>query len=161
MIQISLRETIIILFILVAYGLFAFFSINTFFEYKKEITGFSQMLVDNTEMAMPTVTVCSQNMFKNFSKETNPEIVVQDLNDYVYGWGDLFIESMMPLGYWNNIHEIFSHTLGLCYSLSSNKNITGRNYYYFYIYLPVGKRYQVWFLYTYLPISTYYLQRQA
>ena len=143
--KINLKDTIIMLSIGIAYGLFVYYSLHTFFEYEKELTGFNQMLVENTEMTMPTVTVCSQNMFKNFSKETDPEVVAQNLNDYVYAWEDLFIESKMSPLNWNKRREIFSHTLGLCYSLSTNLNFTGKkdNPYYFYMYLPVGKTYQV------------------
>ena len=140
-----MRDTIIMLLIGVAYGLFASMSINVFFEYKEELTGFNQVLASVKELPMPTITVCSQDVFKNVNDETDTEMVLQNLNDHVYAWGDLFDESMMPgpSSLWNNNHEIFSNALGLCYSLRSDKNSTVFNYYKFHLFLPVGKKYQV------------------
>ena len=141
-----MRDTIIMLLIGIAYGLFAYMSISAFFEYKEELTGFTQALASVKELPMPTITVCSQNVFKNVNNETDTEMVLQNLNDHVYKWEDLFEESMMSItGYWNNNHEIFSNTLGLCYSLRSDKNSTAQppNFMYFYLFLPVGKKYQV------------------
>lgn len=141
-----MRDTIIMLLIGVAYGLFALMSINAFFEYKEELTGFNQALVSAIEMPMPTITVCSQNVFKNVNNETDTEMVLQNLNDHIYKWEDLFDESMTQSpSLWNNNHEIFSNTLGLCYSLGSEENATAQppNFYLFYLFLPVGKKYQV------------------
>ena len=141
-----MRDTIIMLLIGIAYGLFAYMSISAFFEYKEELTGFNQALASVKELPMPTITVCSQNVFKNVNNETDTEMVLQNLNDHVYKWEDLFEESMMSItGYWNNNHEIFSNALGLCYSLRSDKNSTAhpQNFMYFYLFLPVGKKYQV------------------
>ena len=141
-----MRDTIIMLLIGIAYGLFAYMSINAFFEYKEELTGFNQVLTTVRGLPMPAITVCSQDVFKNVNNETDTEMVLQNLNDHVYKFEDLFEESMMSFtGYWNNNHEIFSNTLGLCYSLRSDKNSTAQppNFMYFYLFLPVGKRYQV------------------
>ena len=141
-----MRDTIIMLLIGIAYGLFAYMSISAFFEYKEELTGFTQALASVKELPMPTVTVCSQNVFKNVNNETDTEMVLQNLKDHVYKWEDLFDESMTQNpSLWNNNHEIFSNTLGLCYSLRSNKNSTYQppNFMYFYLFLPVGKKYQV------------------
>lgn len=139
-----MRDTIIMLLIGVAYVLFAYMSINAFIEYKEELTGLNQVLASVKELPMPVITVCSQSVFKNVSNETDTEMVLQNLNDHIYKWEDLFEESMMTAtGYWNNNHEIFSNTLGLCYSLRSDKNSTARNFMYFYILLPVDKTYQV------------------
>ena len=151
MIKISLRETIIIILISLAYGLFAYFSLQAVFDYKKEFTAFNQELSTHRELPMPTITVCSQNIFKNVSNKANTDTVLQNLNDHVYTWGDLFDKSLMPsmmaspYSLWNNNHEIFSNTLGLCYSLSSDKNATSQppNFMFFYLFLPVGKKYQV------------------
>ena len=142
--RINLKDTIISLLIAVAYGLFAYFSLHTFFDYQKELTGFNQEVVATRELAMPFVTVCSQNIFKNVSKETNTETVVQNLNDHVYARGDLFDEDMFSIWWgWSISHEIFSRVLGLCYTLKTTTNSTTDND--FYIYLHVNKRYQVGF----------------
>ena len=138
-----MRDTIIMLLIGVAYGLFATMSINVFFEYKEELTGFNQVLASVKELPMPTITVCSQNVFKNVNNETDTEMVLQNLNDHVYKWEDLFEESIMSATDWNNNHEIFSNTLGLCYSLRSDKLWQPPNFYNFYIFLPIGQKYQV------------------
>ena len=145
MIEISMRKTIITLLISIAYGMFAYFSLNAFFDYNKELTGYNQLFFWNKELPMPTVTVCPQNMFRNISNETNAEILLQNLNDYVYKWEDLFDESMMssPDNFWNKNHAIFSNALGLCYSLKSDINSTVYNWPGFLIFLPVGKKYKV------------------
>ena len=83
-----MRDTIIMLLIGVAYVLFAYMSINAFIEYKEELTGFNQALASVKELPMPTITVCSQNVFKNVNNETNTEMVLQNLNDHVYKWED-------------------------------------------------------------------------
>ena len=138
--RINLKDTIISLLIAVAYGLFAYFSLHTFFDYQKELTGFNQEVVATRELPMPVITVCSQNIFKNVSKETNTETVVQNLNDHVYARGDLFDEGMFLSPFWSKNNEIFSKTLGLCYSLRTTTNSTIDND--FYISLHVNTRYQ-------------------
>ena len=141
-----MRDTIIMLLIGIAYGLFAYMSISALFEYKEELTGFTQALASVKELPMPTITVCSQNVFKNVNNETDTEMVLQNLKDHVYKWEDLFDESMTQNpSLWNNNHEIFSNRLGLCYSLRSDQNATQQpqNFMYFYLFLPVGKKYQV------------------
>ena len=93
----------------IAYGLFAYMSISAFFEYKEELTGFTQALASVKELPMPTITVCSQNVFKNVNNETDTEMILQNLNDHVYEWEDLFEESTMSAtSYWNNNHEILN-----------------------------------------------------
>ena len=145
MIEISMRKTIITLLISIAYGMFAYFSLNAFFDYNKELTGYNQLFFWNKELPMPTITVCPQNMFRNISNETNAEILLQNLNDYVYKWEDLFDESIMssPENFWNKNHPIFSNALGLCYSLKSNINSTVYNWKHYLIFLPIGKKYKV------------------
>ena len=144
--KINLKDTIISLLIAVAYGLFAYFSLHTFLDYQKELTGFNQEIVATKGLPMPFITVCSQNIFKNVSKETNTETVVQNLNDHVYARGDLFDEDMFSWFLFQN-HEIFSSTLGLCYILRTTANSTKDNN--FYISLHVNKRYQVGVFYVY------------
>ena len=139
--KINLKDTIISLLIAVAYGLFAYFSLHTFLDYQKELTGFNQEVVATGGLPMPVITVCSQNIFKNMSKETNTEMLVQNLNDHVYARGDLFDEDMFSSPFWNKNYEIFSSTLGLCYTLRTTTNSTKDND--FYISLHVNKRYQV------------------
>ena len=146
--KINLKDTIISVLIAVAYGLFAYFSLNTFFDYQKELTGFNQKVVATRELPMPVITVCSQTIFKNVSKETNTETVVQNLNDHVYARGDLFDEDMFSSPFWSENHEIFSKTLGLCYSLRTTTNSTKDND--FYISLHVNTRYQVRFFNVYV-----------
>jgi hypothetical protein len=145
MIETSMRKTIITLLISIAYGMFAYFSLNAFFEYNKELTGYNQLVSWSKELPMPTITVCPQDIFKNVSNETTAEMILQNLNDYVYKWGDLFDETMMsnPHNLWDSKHVIFSNWLGQCYSLKSNTNATANNWQGYLIYLPVGKKYKV------------------
>ena len=77
MIKISVRETITLILISFAYGMFAFFSLNAFFQYRQELTGLNQWLEPVVELPMPTITVCSQEVFKNVNKDTTTEMVLQ------------------------------------------------------------------------------------
>ena len=147
MINISVRETIIFLLISFAYGIFAYFSLNAFFEYRKELTGINQWLEPVRELPLPTITVCAEEGFKNVSSETTTEMMLQNLNRYVFAWKDLFDGKFTEYHslFWNPHREIFSNKFGLCYSLNPKSNARSGNFYLFYIYLPVDKRYQVCF----------------
>ena len=144
-INICVRETIIFLLIGIAYGLFAYFALHSFFEYRKELTGINQEIESVKDLSLPTITVCSQEVFKNVKNDTTTEMVLQNLNDYVYAWEDLFDGFFTGLAsrFWNPHREIFSKDLGLCYSLSNKFKANPTNHYMFYIFLPVGKKYQV------------------
>ena len=147
MINCSVRETIIFILISFAYGIFAYFSLNAFLEYRKELTGINQWLEPVRELPLPTITVCSQEVFKNVSNNTTKEMVLENLSDYVFAWEDLFddIFTESALRFWNPHREIFSRKLGVCYSLNPKSNAKPGNFYLSYMYLPVDKRYQVFF----------------
>ena len=129
-----------------AYLMFGYFSLHAFKEYQKEITGINQWLDQVQELPLPTITVCSQDVFKNISKDTTPETVLQNLSDYVFAWEELFdgFFTFLASQLWNPHREIFSNTLGLCYALSAKNKANSKNFYYFFIFLPVGKKYQVY-----------------
>ena len=145
MIKINLRKTIIWIMISLAYLMFGYFSLHAFKEYQKELTGINQWLEQVQELPLPTITVCSQEVFKNISKNTTTEMVLKNLSDYVFAWEDLFDGFFTGLAsrFWNPHREIFSKDLGLCYSLSNKFKANPTNHYMFYIFLPVGKKYQV------------------
>ena len=147
MINCSVRETIVFLLISFAYGIFAYFSLNAFFEYRKELTGINQWLEPVRELPLPTITVCSQEVFKNVGNDTTKEMVLENLSDYVFAWEDLFddIFTENTLTFWNPQREIFSNKFGLCYSLSPKSAAKPGNFYLSYMFLPVEKRYQVCF----------------
>ena len=147
MTKINLKDTIIFLLIGIAYGMFAYFSLHAFFEYRQELTGLNQWLEPVKELPLPTITVCSQEVFKNVSNDTTKEMVLENLSDYVFAWEDLFDGKFTEYHslYWNPHHEIFSKKLGVCYSLSPKSNAKPGNFYLSYMYLPVDKRYQVCF----------------
>ena len=90
MTKINLKDTIIFLLIGIAYGMFAYFSLHAFVEYRQELTGLNQWLEPVRELPMPTITVCSQDIFKNVTNETTTEMVLENLDDYVFAWEDLF-----------------------------------------------------------------------
>ena len=145
MTKINLKDTIIFLLIGMAYGMFAYFSLHAFFEYRQELTGLNQWLEPVRELPLPTITVCSQEVFKNVGNDTTKEMVLENLSDYVFAWEDLFddIFTENALTFWNPHREIFSKKLGLCYSLNyKNTALPGKSYL-SYMYLPVDKRYQV------------------
>ena len=96
---------------------------------------------------MPTITVCSQEVFKKVSNNTTKEMVLENLSDYFFAWEDLFDDlfTEYALAFWNPHCEIFSTKLGVCYSLNLKTNAKPGNYYLSYMILPVDKRYQVCF----------------
>ena len=131
-----------------AYLMFGYFSLHAFREYQKELTGINQWLEQVQELSLPTITVCSQEVFKNISKDTTTEMVLQNLSEYVFAWGDLFdgFFTFLASRFWNPHREIFSNTLGLCYALRAKYKANQKNIYYFFIFLPIGKKYQVYLL---------------
>ena len=147
MTKINLKDTIIFLLIGIAYGMFAYFSLHAFSEYRQELTGLNQWLEPVKELSLPTITVCSQEVFKNVSNDTTKEMVLENLSDYVFAWEDLFDDRFTELTstFWNPHREIFSKKLGLCYSLSPKIAAAPGKSYRSYIFLPFDKRYQVCF----------------
>ena len=143
--NISVRETIIFILIGIAYGLFAYFALYSFFEYSKELTGINQEIESVKDLSLPTITVCSQEVFKNVKNDTTTEMVLQNLSNYVFSWDDLFdgYFTVLASQLWYPPRQIFSTDLGLCYSLRNKNKANPRNHYFFYIFLPVGKKYQV------------------
>lgn len=128
-----------------AYLMFGYFSLHVFREYQKERTGINQWLEPVQELALPTITVCSQEVFKNISKDTTTEMVLQNLSEYVFAWEDLFdgFFTVLASQLWYPHREIFSNTLGLCYALNAKTKANQKNFFYFFIFLPTGKKYQV------------------
>ena len=147
MTKINLKDTIIFLLIGIAYGMFAYFSLHAFFEYRQELTGLNHWLEPVRELPLPTITVCSQEIFKNVSSNTTREMVLENLSDYVFAWEDLFDDIFTESAhkFWNPHREIFSNKFGLCYSMSPNSDAKPGNFYRSYMTLPVDKRYQVCF----------------
>ena len=140
-----IAENAIMLLIIAMYGFFAYFSIHVFSAYQNELTGLNQLLSPVKELPLPTITLCPQDIFKNITKETTTEMVLQNLDEYVFSWEDLFASTYMMTAFdsWNPHREIFSNELGLCYSLRAKKIMDPTNFYYFYIFLPLGQKYQV------------------
>lgn len=142
-------ENAIMLLIMAFYGLFAYFAIHIFSAYQAELTGLNQFLSPVSELPLPTITVCPKELFKNITSETTPEMVLQNIDEHVFSWEDLFDETFASpyltklFDSWHPHREIFSKSLGLCYSLRAKKDINPQNYYNFFIYLPIGKKYQV------------------
>ena len=143
--KINMKDMIITLLIGIAYGLFAYFALHSFFEYRKELTGINQEIESVEDLSLPTITVCSQEVFKNVKNDTTTEMVLQNLSDYVFAWDDLFdgYFTVLASRLWNPPRQIFSTDLGLCYSLRNKNKANPMNFYFFYIFLPVGKKYQV------------------
>ena len=141
-----IAENAIMLLIIAMYGFFAYFSIHVFSAYQNELTGLNQLLSPVKELPLPTITLCPQDIFKNITKETTTEMVLQNLNEYIFSWEDLFDKSFasgISKLSWDPHREIFSNSLGLCYSLRAKKIMTPTNFYHFYIFLPIGQKYQV------------------
>ena len=142
-------EVIQMFMVFIVYGWFFYFSWISYSEFQNEMTGMSQFITPANDLPLPTITVCSKEIFKNVSDETNQKMLLQNLNNYVFTFNDLFHQKFLKNKHWKS-HEIFSAKLGLCFSLRANQNINSTNYYLFFLLLPTGQSYQVG-LCTYMP----------
>ena len=115
--QCSLRKLICGIFVLGSYGLFTYFSIDAIVEFAEGNIGVSQISTPVTELALPTITVCSKEIFKNVDSETSPDDILKNLSNYVFTWNDFFHHKFLEnLQDWDS-HEIFNPRLGVCFSL--------------------------------------------
>ena len=146
----SLTQTIKFICIFAAYIWFAIFSFIAFLDFKEQKTGLNQFLEPVKELAMPSITVCSQEIFHDITNETTADMMLQNLGDYVFKKKDL-VHTNFNLGNVWNLQEIFSSHLGLCLNLRTEKTYNGRNHYNFFLRLPPNKKFQVYML-GYLPI---------
>ena len=137
----SLRKSTQMVLVFVAYGWFGYFCLLAYIDYKKEITGLNQFLTPVRELPLPTITVCSKDIFKNVSDETTAEIILPNIKDHVFTKKDMFHENF----WWEkwDSHEIFSLQLGLCVSIRAKMNVTGKNSNNFWLLLKTGGKYKV------------------
>ena len=140
-IKISVREFTQMVLVFLAYGCFGYFCIQGYIDYQKEMTGLNQFLTPVRELSLPTITMCSKDIFKNVSDETTAEMILPNMKDHVFTKEDLFHENF----WWEmwDSHEIFSFQLGLCISIRARMNVTGRNSNKFWLLLKTGKKYKV------------------
>ena len=136
-------EFIQMFLIFIVYGWFFYFSWISYSEFQNEMTGISQFLTPAKDLPLPTITVCSEEIFKNVSEETSREMLLQNLNNHVFALDDLFHKIFLYYIQDWHPHEIFSSHLGVCFSIAPKQNVNGRNHNYYWIALPIGKSYQV------------------
>ena len=137
----SLRQSTQLVLVFVAYGWFGYFCLLAYIDYQKEMTGLNQFLTPVRELPLPTITVCSKDIFKNVSDETTAEMILSNIKDHVFTKEDLFHENFM-WEMWDS-HEIFSLQLGLCVSIRARMNVTGKNSNQFWLLLKTGRKYKV------------------
>ena len=137
----SFRKSTQRVLVFVAYGWFGYFCLLAYIDYRKEITGLNQFLTPVRELPLPTITVCSKDIFKNVSDETTAEIILPNIKDHVFTKKDMFHENF----WWEkwDSHEIFSLQLGLCVSIRAKMNVTGKNSNNFWLLLKTGRKYEV------------------
>ena len=140
--KVSLTQTIKLICIFAAYIWFAIFSFIAFLDFKEQKTGLNQFLEPVKELAMPSITVCSQEIFHDITNETTADMMLQNLENHVFKKKDLVHENFNLWKLWN-LREIFSSHLGLCLTLRIEITYNGRNHYYFFLRLPPNKKYQV------------------
>ena len=139
--KISLREFTQMVLVFLAYGCFGYFCIQGYIDYQKEMTGLNQFLTPVRELSLPTITVCSKDIFKNVSDETTAEMILTNIKDHVFTKEDLFHENF-EWEMWDS-HEIFSVQLGLCISIRARMNVTGKNSNRFWLHLKTDRKYEV------------------
>ena len=140
--NVCLIQIIKYIFIFGAYVWFAFFSLFAFLDFQEEKTGLNQFLKPVKELPLPSITVCSQEIFQNIAHETTADIMLSNLEDYVFKKRDLLHENFNIWNVWH-LHEIFSANLGLCLTIQTKLKYDGRNFYSFFIRLPPNKKFQV------------------
>ena len=138
-----------LIFISVAYVCFTIHSFVAILDFKEEKTGLNQFLHPVKELPMPSITVCSQEIFRNITSETTVDVMLQNLEDYVYKRSDLFHETFFSLNTLNgekvwHLHEIFSSQLGLCQSLRTDMKYDGGNSHNLVLRLPGSQKFKVW-----------------
>ena len=139
----NFTEGLKLIFVFVAYAWFAYFSFMAFLQFQEEKTGLNQVLTPVPELPMPSITICSQEIFHDVTNETTADIMLQNLYDYIFTKKDLLGETFFEDSPRWNYHEIFSYQLGLCFTLKTDTLYDGRNYFRFFLNLPINKKYQV------------------
>ena len=139
--KISLREFTQMVLVFLAYGCFGYFCIQGYIDYRKEMTGLNQFFTPVRELPLPTITVCSNEIFKNVTDDTTAEMILPNIKDHVFTKEDMFHESF-SWEKWDS-HEIFSVQLGLCISIRARMNVTGKNSNRFWLRLKTDKKYEV------------------
>ena len=131
-----------LLFVIAAYAWFAYFSFFAFLHFQEEKTGLNQILIPVRGLSMPSITICSQEVFHDITNETKANMMLQNLENYVFTKEDLLGQTFFDKKSWNH-HEIFSYQLGLCLTIKTDKQYDGRNFFNFILKFPFNKKYQV------------------
>ena len=143
--NLGLMEIFQLAMISLAYGVFCYFSIQSFHDFQEQRTGINQFWTPVEELPLPTITICSQDVFKNvISDELTSNMLLQNLSNHVYSREDFFHKAFLKdFLYWNP-HEIFSSMLGLCFSVKLRMNVTEATQNHHWLKLPAYKEFQVW-----------------
>ena len=67
--KLGLVELIQFVIIVFVYGLFCYFSFDLIQAYREQKTGINQFSNEVDELPLPSITICSQNVFKNIDKD--------------------------------------------------------------------------------------------
>ena len=67
--KVGLVELIQFVIIVFVYGLFCYLSFDLIQDYQEQKTGIHQFSNEVDELPLPSITICSQNVFKNIDKD--------------------------------------------------------------------------------------------
>ena len=67
--KLGLVELIQFVIIVFVYGSFCYFSFDLIQDYQMQKTGMNQFCQQVDELPLPTITICSQDVFKNIDKD--------------------------------------------------------------------------------------------
>ena len=67
--KLGLVELIQFVIIVFVYGSFCYFSFDLIQDYQEQKTGINQFSNEVDELPLPSITICSQNVFKNIDKD--------------------------------------------------------------------------------------------
>lgn len=108
-------------FAIFAFSLFAYNSYLTLTDYLEEKAGLNQYLTTESNLALPAITVCPKNLYKE--ADENATVMLKNISRYVYDLDDIFGSLFMLLKDDWIIKEVFGTNMGKCYTLHRKEPI--------------------------------------
>ena len=101
--KLGLVELIQFVIIVFVYGLFCYFSFDLIQDYQEQKTGINQFSNEVDELPLPSITICSQNVFKNIDKDLTQgfmKLILKKCPDFkAYSLSSVCLEKMLWFKY--------------------------------------------------------------
>lgn len=109
-------------FAIFASVLFAWNSYLAFNDYLQENTSLNGHLSPETELALPAMTICPKDLYKEIDIDATK--MLMNISSYTYNLDDIFGSWFFKTRSKWNISEVFSTGMGRCFSLKLREKIT-------------------------------------